>query len=139
LRSSFSGVTLSLFAACVAQKVLKSSALPTGTAIVAISLSVAFSSSCWQLRPIWPAFPYIWEDHQTFTGVTYAEGYYFIACSAAGFCGVDYRGGDLGFQCSEYAQNTSPLLALGLPVITYILGVVCVPAYVTVSSSSQTK
>jgi len=124
-------VTLLYSLLALPQKVLKSSALPTGTAIVAISLSVAFFLLLLAAKTYLARFPYIWEDHQTFTGVTYAEANYLLPALLLVSVALIIAAANLGFQCSEYAQNTSPFAGPGLPVITYILGVVAVPAYVT--------
>src|SRR5882724_228163 len=124
-------VTLLYSLLALPQKVLKSSALPTGTAIVAISLSVAFFLLLLAAKTYLARFPYIWEDHQTFTGVTYAEANYLLPALLLVSVALIIAAAISVFNAVSMRKIRLLLLALGLPVITYILGVVAVPAYVT--------
>ena len=76
-------------------------------------------------------FPYLWEDHQTFTGVSFSEAQYLlpalrlvaiallIAAAVALINALTKRGLKL------------LLFGLALPVAVFVVGVLLVPAYVT--------
>jgi uncharacterized protein len=76
-------------------------------------------------------FPYLWQDHQTFTGVTYSEAQYLlpalrlvaiallVAAALALLNAFTKRGLKLIF------------LGLGLALAVFVIGVLLVPAYVT--------
>ncbi|HEX3143834.1 MAG TPA: UPF0182 family protein [Pyrinomonadaceae bacterium] len=76
-------------------------------------------------------YPYLWGDHQTFSGVTYVEAkhllpaYVWVAAAlviAALICLVN------GFAVRKFRLL---IAALAIPVAVYVVGVLIVPAYVT--------
>jgi uncharacterized membrane protein (UPF0182 family) len=97
----------------------------------AISFALAFLLTMLAWRTYLSRFPYLWEDHQTFSGVTFAEAKYLLpallfvsialllAAAIAVVNGLSKRGLRL------------LLVALGIPVAVYVVGVIIVPAYVT--------
>ena len=75
-------------------------------------------------------FPYLWSDHQTFTGVTYTEAHYLLP--ALTLVAVALVVAALIAVLNAFTKRGLRLLllALALPAIVYIIGVVIVPAYV---------
>jgi hypothetical protein len=101
------------------------------TSFAAVSIPLA----CWLIVLAWrfllSRYPYLWEDHQTFAGVTYVEAnhllpaYVWVAVAlviAALICLVN------GIALRKFRVL---ILALAIPVAVYIVGVVIIPAYVT--------
>jgi len=112
------------------QKVLKSAPRPTGAAFAAISLTLAFFLFLLGARTYLARFPYLWEDHQTFTGVTYTEANYLLP--ALTFVSVALIISAVIAILNALTQRRLRLLlyALALPIVVYIIGVVAVPSYV---------
>jgi uncharacterized membrane protein (UPF0182 family) len=76
-------------------------------------------------------FPYLWEDHQTFSGVTFSEEKYLLpALLLVCFALILAAGIAL---LNAFTQRGLRLLlgALLIPIAVYVVGVVIVPAYVT--------
>jgi hypothetical protein len=101
------------------------------TSFAAVSIPLA----CWLIVLAWrfllSRYPYLWEDHQTFAGVTYVEAnhllpaYVWVAVAlviAALICLVN------GIALRKVRVL---IAALAIPVAVYIVGVVIIPAYVT--------
>ena len=116
----------------VPQKLLKTAAnraARTPWTTVSIALALFLSLLAW--RTYLSRFPYLWEDHQTFAGVTYAEANYLLPALnlvcialllAAAICLINAF-----FKRSLRLL----LLALGIPLAVFVVGVYLVPAYVT--------
>jgi uncharacterized protein len=98
-------------------------------------LAVSIPLACWLVVLAWrfllSRYPYLWEDHQTFSGVTYVEAkhllpaYSWIAVAlvvAALICLVN------GIALRKFRVL---IVALAIPAAVYIVGVVIIPAYVT--------
>ena len=75
-------------------------------------------------------FPFLWDDHQTFAGVTYTEAHYvlpalLIVCIALIVAAVISL-------VNAFAVRRFRLLviALSLPLVAYVIGVLLVPSYV---------
>jgi uncharacterized membrane protein (UPF0182 family) len=108
-----------------------SSKLPQGISVSAISWALIPLLLTLALKTYLSRFPYLWEDHQTFSGVTYTEANYLlpaltlvavglvIAAVLAAINGLTKRGWRL------------LMIAFAIPLGIYIVGVVIVPAYVT--------
>ena len=101
----------------------------TSFATVSIPLAAWLIVLAW--RFLLSRYPYLWEDHQVFSGVTYVEGKYLLPAYvwvaiallvAAAICLIN----GLAFRKLRLL-----LAALAIPVGVYIVGVVIVPAYVT--------
>jgi uncharacterized protein len=113
------------------QKVLKPSARwSTGTPFRAVSCALALLLLVLGWRTYLSRFPFLWEDHQTFAGVTYTEAHYslpallfvcFALIIAAAIC-----------LLNAFTVKRLSLLfaALGIPIAVYVVGVVLVPSYV---------
>ena len=97
----------------------------------AVSLTLAVFLVLLAWRTYLSRFPYLWDDHQTFSGVTFAEAKYllpalFLVCIAL----LVAAGISLINALSKRGLRLL-LLALAIPVATYVIGVYIVPAYVT--------
>jgi hypothetical protein len=101
------------------------------TSFAAVSIPLA----CWLIVLAWrfllSRYPYLWEDHQTFSGVTYVEAnhllpaYVWVAVAlvvAALICIVN------GIALRKFRVL---IAALAIPVAVYLVGVVIIPSYVT--------
>ena len=138
LSSWLTGLTFILLVAALAysllslpQKVLKLSARwSSGTPFRAVSSALALVLLVLAWRTYLSRFPFLWEDHQTFAGVTYTEAHYslpallfvcFALIVAAAIC-----------LLNAFTVKRLSLLfaALGIPVAIYVVGVVLVPSYV---------
>jgi uncharacterized membrane protein (UPF0182 family) len=97
----------------------------------AVSLALALFLLLLAWRTYLSRFPYLWEDHQTFTGVTFTEAKYLlpalyfvcIALLIAAAISVINAFSKRGLRLL--------LLALAIPLSIYVVGVYLVPAYVT--------
>src|SRR5215471_735215 len=98
-------------------------------------LAVSIPLACWLIVFAWrfllSRYPYLWEDHQIFSGVTYVEANYLLPAYvwvavalvvAALICLVN------GIVFRKFRVL---IAALAIPVAVYIVGVVIIPAYVT--------
>ena len=75
-------------------------------------------------------FPFLWEDHPIFSGVTYTEARFtlpalLIVCIALIVAAVI-----LLVNAFAVRRFSLLLMALALPIVAYVIGVVLVPAYV---------
>jgi uncharacterized protein len=75
-------------------------------------------------------FPFLWEDHATFSGVTYTEAHYTLP--ALLFVCVALIIGAIILLVNAFAMRRFSLLliAIALPVAVYTVGVVLVPSYI---------
>jgi uncharacterized membrane protein (UPF0182 family) len=98
-------------------------------AVVSLSLAVWLIVLGW--RFVLSRYPYLWGDHQTFSGATYVEAnhllpaYVWVAVAlviAAVICLVN------GFALRKVRVL---IAALVIPIAVYLVGVVIIPAYVT--------
>jgi uncharacterized membrane protein (UPF0182 family) len=98
-------------------------------AAVSIPLAAWLVVLAW--RFLLSRYPYLWEDHQTFSGVTFVEAnhllpaYVWVAVAlvvAALICLIN------GFALRKVRVL---IAALAIPIAVYIVGTVIVPAYVT--------
>ena len=134
-------VTLSFVVLCAAlaytllgipQKILKSASLVKSKAsFAAVSFALAAFLLLLALRTYFSRFPYLWEDHQTFSGVTFVEANYLLpALLFVSFALVLAAAISL---LNAFTKKSLRLLlvALALPVAVYLVGVILVPAYVT--------
>jgi uncharacterized membrane protein (UPF0182 family) len=115
----------------IPQKVLKSARLLSsghGFAAVSCALAALLLAVAW--RTYLSRFPYLWTDHQTFSGVTYAEANYLLP--ALLFVSFALIIGAALALLNAFTQRGLRLLLLGLaiPIAVYVVGVVIVPTYV---------
>ncbi|HSS19196.1 MAG TPA: UPF0182 family protein [Pyrinomonadaceae bacterium] len=108
-------------------KVAKSSAAAPW---VAVSLALALFLSALAWRTSLSRFPYLWEDHQVFSGVTYSEANYLLP--ALKWVAIALLLAAVIALVNAFTKRSLRLLlaTLALPFAVYIVGVYLVPAYV---------
>ena len=76
-------------------------------------------------------FPYLWDDHQTFAGVTFTEANYLLP--ALYFVAIALLVAAAIALVNAFSRRGLRLLllALAIPAAVYVVGVYIVPAYVT--------
>ena len=138
LNSWLLGVTFIILCAALAysllglpQTVLKPSVRwSSGAAFRAVCVALALFLLVLSWRTYLSRFPYLWQDHQTFSGVTYTEAEYtlpalLIVCIALIIAAIV-----LLVNAFAVRRFSLLLIALALPVVTYIVGVVLIPSYI---------
>jgi uncharacterized membrane protein (UPF0182 family) len=111
------------------QKLLKAgpSAKP---AWVAVSIALAGFLGILAWRTYLSRFPYLWEDHQTFSGVTFGEAKYLLPALYLVALTLLLAAGIALINAFSRRTLRLLLLALAIPLATYVVGVVIVPTYV---------
>ena len=101
----------------------------TSIATVSCALAVWLVILAW--RVLLSRYPYLWDDHQTFSGVTYMEANYLLP-------GLFFVAGALVLAAlialvNAFTQRRlrNLLFGIAIPVVVYIVATVFVPAYVT--------
>ena len=113
------------------QTVLKPSVRwSSGAAFRAVCCALALVLLVLSWRTYLSRFPFLWQDHPIFSGVTYTEAHYTLP--ALLFVCVALIIGAIVSLVNAFTLRRFSLLlmAIGLPVAVYIIGVVLVPAYV---------
>jgi uncharacterized membrane protein (UPF0182 family) len=116
----------------VPQKVLKSPRKDSARAPwAAVSLALAAFLAVLAWRTYLSRFPYLWEDHQTFSGVTFTEAHYLLR--ALFFVSIALLLAAAIAAVNAFSIRSLRLLLAGLaiPLLVYVIGVYLVPAYVT--------
>jgi uncharacterized membrane protein (UPF0182 family) len=75
-------------------------------------------------------FPFLWEDHPVFSGVTYTEAHYTLPALLILSVVLIIAAILLVINAFSVRRFSLLLIALALPVATYIIGIVLVPSYV---------
>jgi len=98
-------------------------------ATVSVALAVFLVLLAWQTYL--SRFPYLWEDHQTFTGVSFAEAQYLLP--ALRFVAIGLLVAAAVALVNAFTKRGLKLIFFGLalPLAIFIVGVLLVPAYVT--------
>ncbi|MGH9929683.1 MAG: UPF0182 family protein, partial [Pyrinomonadaceae bacterium] len=134
-------VTLAFIILCAAiaysllalpQQVLKTARRDSAKAPwAAVSLALALFLALLAWRTYLSRFPYLWEDHQTFSGVTFTEANYLLP--ALYFVCIALLTAAVIALINAISKRSLRLLLLGLaiPLVVYVIGVYLVPAYVT--------
>jgi uncharacterized protein len=132
------GVTFIILCAALAysllglpQTVLKPSVRwSSGAAFRAVCCALALFLLVLSWRTYLSRFPFLWEDHPVFAGVTYTEAHYTLP--ALLFVCVALIIAAIVLLVNVFAVRRFSLLliAVALPIATYIVGVVLVPSYV---------
>src|SRR5215207_1364992 len=113
------------------QTVLKPSVRwSSGSAFRAVCCALALFLLVLSWRTYLSRFPFLWQDNATFSGVTYTEAHYtlpalLIVCIALIIAAVVLLVNAFAVQRSSLL-----LIALAIPVATYVIGVVLVPSYI---------
>ncbi|HMF55504.1 MAG TPA: UPF0182 family protein [Pyrinomonadaceae bacterium] len=101
------------------------------TSVAAVSVALA----AWLLLLAWrfylSRFPYLWEDHQTFTGASYTEANYLLP--GLFLVAIALIAAALISLLNAFTQKRLRLLivAVAVPILVYIVAGAIVPAYVT--------
>jgi len=116
----------------VPQKVLKTARKDSaGTPWATVSLALALFLGLLAWRTYLSRFPYLWEDHQTFSGVTFAEAKYLLPALYLVAIALLLAAGIALVNAFSKRSLRILLLGLAIPLAVYIVGVYLVPAYVT--------
>jgi len=116
----------------VPQKILKTAHKATTHAPwAAVSLALAVFLAVLAWRTYLSRFPYLWEDHQTFSGVTFVEAHYLLR--ALFFVSIALVLAAAIAAVNAFSIRSLRLLLVGLaiPLLVFVIGVYLVPAYVT--------
>src|SRR6185436_21001417 len=133
-------LTLIILVAAIVYALLAATQQPSGTVlkdskarrsglmIVSAALAAFLLALAWSV--LLSRFPYLWVDHQTFSGVTYAEDNYFLP--ALRWVAIALVIAAIASLVNAFTVRRIRLLvaALALPVLVYLVGGVIVPAYV---------
>ena len=138
LNSWLLGVTFIILCAAIAysllglpQTVLKPSVRwSSGAAFRAVCCALALFLLVLSWRTYLSRFPFLWQDHPIFAGVTYTEANYTLP--ALLFVCVALIIAAIILLVNAFAMRRFSLLliALALPIVTYVIGVVLVPSYI---------
>jgi len=115
----------------IPQRVLKTArAFSSGTSFAAASAALAAFLLALSWRTYLSRFPYLWSDHQVFSGVTYTEANYLLP--ALLFVSVALIIAAVICIVNAFTKRglRLVLLAIALPIAVYIVGVVLVPTYI---------
>src|SRR6266478_5438830 len=101
----------------------------TSLATVSSAMAVFLVILAWQL--LLARYPYLWDDHQTFSGVTYVEANYLLP--ALRWVAIAMILGAAISLVNAFAMRRVRVLivAVAIPLLVYVIGAVLVPAYVT--------
>ena len=132
------GVALIILVAAVAysllglpQTVLKPSVRwSSGAAFRGVCCALALFLVVLSWRTYLTRFPFLWDDHQTFAGVTYTEAHYVLPALLFVAIALLIAAAISLVNAFTVRRFSVLLLAIALPVVVYIVGVVLVPAYV---------
>jgi len=136
--SWLTGVTFIILIAAVAysflglpQKVLKPAVgWSSGAAFRAVCVALALFLSVLAWNTYLSRFPALWEDHQTFAGVTYTEAHYSLPALYLVSIALILGAVVSLINAFTIRRFTLLLAAIALPVAVYVIGVVLVPSYV---------
>jgi uncharacterized membrane protein (UPF0182 family) len=122
-----------IFAALVLpQKVLKSAkASSSAVAYKWVSICLAIFMILLAWRAYLSRYPYLWQDHQLFSGVTFTEANYLLP--ALLLVAVALILGAVIALINAFTKRGLRLLllAVALPIAVFLIGTILVPAYVT--------
>lgn len=114
------------------QKVLKvASRNATSKTFSVVSLALAVFLLLLSWRTYLSRFPYLWEDHQTFSGVTFTEAKYLLPALYLVCIALLIAAAISVLNAFTKRGLRLLLVALAIPVAVYVVGVFIVPAYVT--------
>src|SRR6185369_6392486 len=75
-------------------------------------------------------FPSLWEDHSTFSGVTYTEAHYTLPALLILSVALIVAAIILLVNAFALRRFSVLLIAIALPVATYVIAVVLIPSYI---------
>ena len=115
----------------VPEKVLKTAGTSSKSHFSAVSIALAVFLVLFGWRTYLSRFPYLWNDHQTFSGVTFTEANYLLP--ALYFVSIALVVAALIAIVNAFTKRGLKLLilAIAIPAIVYVIGVFIVPSYVS--------
>lgn len=101
------------------------------TSLVAVSCALAVFLLILAWRLLLSRYPYLWDDHQTFSGVTYVEANYLLP--GLRWVAIALMLAAVISLVNAFALRKVRILiiAVAIPLAVYFVGTVLVPAYVT--------
>ena len=99
-----------------------------GYAVVSCALAGFLLVLAWRIYL--SRFPYLWEDHQTFSGVTFTEANYLLPGLTIVAVTVAVAAAIALLNAFTQRRLRLLLLALALPVAVYVVAAILIPAYV---------
>jgi uncharacterized membrane protein (UPF0182 family) len=138
LSSWLFGVTFIILCAAVAysllglpQTVLKPSVRwSSGAAFRAVCCALALFLLVLSWRTYLSRFPFLWEDHSTFSGVTYTEAHYTLPALLVVCIMLIIAAIILLVNAFALRRFSVLLIAIALPLATYVIAVALVPSYI---------
>ena len=113
------------------QKVLKPTVRwSSGAAFRAVCCALAMVLLAVAWRTYLSRFPFLWEDHQTFAGVTYTEAHYSLPALLFVCVALIIAAAISLLNAFTLKRLSLLLVALAIPITVYLAGVVLIPAYV---------
>ena len=113
------------------QTVLKPSVRwSSGAAFRGVCCALALFLLVLSWRTYLSRFPFLWQDHPTFSGVTYTEAHYTLPALLLVCIALIIAAIILVVNAFAVRRFSLLLVALALPVAVYVIGVVLVPSYV---------
>jgi uncharacterized membrane protein (UPF0182 family) len=101
----------------------------TSIATVSLALAACLLAIAW--NTLLSRYPYLWEDHQIFSGVTYTEANYLLPGLRWVAIALVLGGIVCVVNAFSFRRVRVLLAAIALPVLVYLIAAVFVPAYVT--------
>src|SRR5688572_13606102 len=113
------------------QTVLKPSVRwSSGAAFRAVCCALALVLLVLSWRTYLGRFPYLWQDHPIFAGVTYTEAHYTLPALLIVSVALVIAAIISLVNAFTVRRFSLLLLAVALPIAVYVIGVVLVPAYI---------
>ncbi|MEP6741684.1 MAG: UPF0182 family protein [bacterium] len=112
-------------------KVVKADGAAPRRSLSAVSVAFAAFLILLAWQTYLSRFPYLWEDHQTFSGVTFSEAQYLLP--ALRLVAIALLVAAAIALLNAFTKRGLKLLLFGLalPIAVFVVGVLLVPAYVT--------
>ncbi len=102
----------------------------SGLSFAAISWALAFVFLMLAGNTYLSRFPYLWDDHQTFSGVTFTEANYLLPALLVVSVGLVIAAVIAVINALTQKRLRLLVVALAIPLAIYVVGAVIVPAYV---------
>src|SRR6267143_3246568 len=101
------------------------------TSVTAVSCALAVWLVILAWRFLLSRYPYLWDDHQTFSGVTYVEANYLLPGLRWVAVALILAAGISLVNAFAMRKVRILIVAVAIPLAVYVIGTVLVPAYVT--------
>jgi uncharacterized protein len=101
------------------------------TSLTAVSIPLAGWLVIFAWRFLLSRYPYLWEDHQTFSGVTFVEANHLIPALTWVAIALVVAAAICLINAFTMRKLRVLIAALAIPLLVYIVGTVIIPAYVT--------